>query len=800
MFKKIKGLHYKKKITQFILKDDIQGLKHYLKRKKIVSLIRKDGKEGGGTGINKKSLLVYSIKQNASTKMIQSILNVSHFETLNFGDHAYNSPLYYAVLKGNFKLADLLIKEGADINYKQCDIEEKEQKKFFKYLYYEKKTWGCFKKSLTYMLSQGFTMNPMNLQLLITNKKAYSNRTLEAILQYYYRYDKHCIIDLLLIQRTGRALTNEQLKDILSSYEKTKLEISDAMYEMAIYRKNYEALCNLYKYGTLSKNFNIGYIFGILESFDLRNKTQRKREFIQWIERHTLNLSLTAQELKTLEHTEKIRADLQSIILSEDLDQLQSYIMNNKISIASLNHREYDILIHTIENKGTAIEIINYLMSFYPTLNYYIVKDGIVYGTPLSVAISQKKFTIADKLLSQGADLNYSILNLSYFDEYENVFDFLYRRHHHLLLHSIETIRYIFNHRIHMTSKIMTHLIYENDVRVLRLLFKYYPYNNTFVMALLSLYRDRKSISNQRLCRKIETEKNKIKINQSMYEKAIINSFYDLFIILLKNDQRGSSLILNELFEILNGRGYEYEKQLFRNYIRNNLMVIPMNNIVKKVLLSNMSNIVEKREEILKKIMKNDIKELKNYIEENNLLLASMNNYENDILIDSIEYNASFEMIEFILKYYRNLNYIKVDKRYYKTPLLIALAKNNFKVAKLLLEHGAYLNYEIDNTKNTIFYHLCQYQWINRKNLVFSIHHGAEITFYAINLLMQHNCTDLLQLIYRHYVFNNHFIIKILTISKIGILLSNKVWEDIIHKEKNKLLINEMIFQEKKND
>ncbi|OUM61245.1 hypothetical protein PIROE2DRAFT_62622 [Piromyces sp. E2] len=99
------------------------------------------------------------------------------------------------------------------------------------------------------------------------------------------------------------------------------------------------------------------------------------------------------------------------------------------------------------------------------------------------------------------------------------------------------------------------------------------------------------------------------------------------------------------------------------------------------------------------------------YIESENIKFEEWNIYDFDILVYAIENNAYEELIKYIINQYDTLNYTTVitltkkdiDNIYTTysesklnaniSPLVEALIKNRFDIAKLLLENGADINY-----------------------------------------------------------------------------------------------------------
>jgi hypothetical protein len=103
------------------------------------------------------------------------------------------------------------------------------------------------------------------------------------------------------------------------------------------------------------------------------------------------------------------------------------------------------------------------------------------------------------------------------------------------------------------------------------------------------------------------------------------------------------------------------------------------------------------RKEIIEIIKKGNLTEFQNYFLHKNITIDELNNRFTDILIIAIEYNASLDIINYILyysKYYTSLNYVIYKSRdgIVKTPLSAALSKNNFRLADHLIELGARIN------------------------------------------------------------------------------------------------------------
>ncbi|OUM67081.1 hypothetical protein PIROE2DRAFT_58981 [Piromyces sp. E2] len=226
----------------------------------------------------------------------------------------------------------------------------------------------------------------------------------------------------------------------------------------------------------------------------------------------------------------------------------------------------------------------------------------------------------------------------------------------------------------------------------------------------------------------------------------------------------------------------------------------------------------EKKEEIFTLYKNNDICNLKKYIRDNNISLKEFNRELHkekiDILIHAIENDASYEMINFLIKHckYETLNYTFNDNKEnyghyetfhgtfggysdYKTPLFSAVIKNNFKIANLLIENKADINY-FTHFENIVDF-MYNLNLLNNKNLRYILNKGVHAEYFLIHMQLFINDfkNDFLEIIFKHYIFDNNFILNFLNLSNVQKPLSNQQLQHIIRKEKNKLYIHEFAYK-----
>jgi len=233
-------------------------------------------------------------------------------------------------------------------------------------------------------------------------------------------------------------------------------------------------------------------------------------------------------------------------------------------------------------------------------------------------------------------------------------------------------------------------------------------------------------------------------------------------------------------------------------------------------------NVIEKKhkKDILTLCKNSDIVELKKFLKENNVLLKDWNqklkNQEKkDLLLYAIENNVSYAMIKFILKHvqYETLNYTFIENKkglssHYetllgtfggsqddKTPLFLAILKNNFRVADLLIQNQANINY-FTRVENIVDF-LCNCNSLDIRNLHYILSRGvrAEYFFLHIPSFILEGKNRFLEIIFKHYIFDDTFILSLINLSNTQTEQTTRALEDHIRQEKNKIYIHSLTYK-----
>ncbi|KAL6591265.1 hypothetical protein U3516DRAFT_854805 [Neocallimastix sp. 'constans'] len=762
-------------IVELIKSNNIPQFKNYIKENHIEI-----------KNLNNKNydILINSIEQDVSVDMIDAVIAFGKYKTLNYSiyrspSYIEKSPLSTALERNNFPIADYLIEYGADLNYIGNDFQD----------------MICTYQTIDYILHKDKGIHVEQIINIIIRE--HKNIFLKKIAKNYI-FDNEFILNFVRRnrQQQQQPLTRAQLEDILQK-EKQKIKINESMYLLAINNYNYDAVSILYEMDTREKETILNDFLTIFNQNEFA-----KLEILKSIKNSELKAQIENQFLKDLEN---INTDLDheetinKLIKSNQLSKLKSYIHENHIQLRQYNDKyngNNDFLKISIEN-NVSLSMIAYIIEecHYVSFNYDIIMDRKP-STLLYHVLSHHQYKIFDLLIQRGADINRGG-------------DIFTRFYNNKQLNN-KILKYLLNSNFRITCTIINKLLLDNQLDLLKNIFRYSIFNDPFILKLISISKNRTALSDQQINDIITQEKKKIILNSSVYSTAFTKEDYKVMEFLYHHDDRKKEIIFMDLFQILYRDEIQNKgtrKKLVLQKIKDKELDIPLDH----QFLNTQDHTDEKRATIKEKIKRGNLIELQNYIKSHNILMNYLNNDHFDLLKYAIDKDASIDILKFILSQYQTLNYAFHGNLYgiYESPLFWALSKNKFVIADLLLLHGADINFIIqddDIISKLYFNHL-----LNDHNLKYILNNGFSLTTELLITLLSKEGIDftkdyrdnLLKIIFKHYNIDNSFVLNLLSIYKNKFSLSKKELQKVILNKTDKVIVSYECINEalnKKND
>ena len=821
-------------------------LKKYLNNNKIQTRWLKN-ENGKFVDFIENDILIKYIENGASLEIIDFIILHSYgtVNYISFGTEGplYSSPLSSALKNNRFDIANLLIDYGAEI---------------------ERIPFETIKKiinmeNLEYLKQKNYVVPSQLIHYLITSN---ANELLNQLFNLFL-FNNEFILKLVLCHKNKMTLSNKQLRQIINSVT-NKINFNSSFYETAIKKNNYEAFNLLCNYDTRGNEYIIKDICNTLKvdfvNRDIQyvlttDRNDLKELFLHNVKNSDLKYPMNKPLLNYLEQMTTYAEDkkhIETLISNNLYKEFKEYVEEHRVLLSKFHfqvfnkkyhkYRKRDIIGYSIE-ACDSIKLINYIIDQCKKEDPNFIQEHLYY---LYSALYQNKFKIAEFLLRKLDKADFKLI----FTWLRNSKVLNPRNLQFLLSHNIFHYREDSNDVQHIQFSSFLHSM-ENKYRYpLKKFLQSYIYNNSFILTLLSIYKNRTSLSESKLQEMITNEKNKFNC-RSMYALALQDHDFEEMNTLYNYDTREKQTILKDIFNILIKMDNEVTNQ-FCNKIMDGTLKLP----VDELYLSHLRNGELIRQTVLEKINNNQVNELNDFLTSHNFSLTYFNNPFNEDLLTSMIKNdgTTPEMIKFIIKQYTSLNYAVYSDNESPindlqlnnsssssfsspnipySPLSLSLAFNKFNIAKMLMDHGADINYRwkgYNNNENyQIFNNLHQMKQLNSSNLKFLINYGYTFTSEDIQLFItnktkntkrkrnqystndrDHDTNDsidrkekeekqtkkCLKIILENYVWDNQFILKLIHISKNRLAHSNAQFHSLILHEKNKIVLTKSLVDE----
>jgi len=223
----------------------------------------------------------------------------------------------------------------------------------------------------------------------------------------------------------------EEFENIIEN-ESYSIDIPYKWYQRSIYKSEYRQIEYYYYYD--EKETFIDKIKFIIENYDddddeFPQFSNKLYMFLKKVKSHELNfffdVNYINRKLKNI--IDKKRELLSNIIQRKEIEKLINFYEENKVLIKDINSLEYDVLTMAIINDFSVDHLKTIINLFsYSILNYEIPKkyfdDAI---TPAVYSIVLDKYDICNFLISEGADINYGLID---FEDFSNtIIEFLHK-------------------------------------------------------------------------------------------------------------------------------------------------------------------------------------------------------------------------------------------------------------------------------------------------------------------------------------------------------------------------------------
>ncbi|ORX43115.1 hypothetical protein BCR36DRAFT_304476, partial [Piromyces finnis] len=351
----------KNDIIQFIKSNDLSKLELYIERTKVKL-----------QEINHKNfdLLIYAIENDASKEIIEYIIHKGKYQNLNFTINLQNNgqnesinysnykvPLFSALTRNSFEIANVLLQHQTDINYSFYSSDSSILN-ILQYLYRISGFKDYFhSKNIKYILNHGFNVQNISSDLinnLVLNE--FRNDIVKTIFSYYI-YDNNFILTCLTLSRYKKPLSTTQLKKIISR-EKGKIVVNEETYCHAIKGGNIDIIQLLIEYDSA----DVDTIKVIIKNQNI---------LIKAIDHNTIGLVETIVKYNLVDFDVMYIETLLVQIIKNSNDIILhlfiQYLKDQQFMFQYLNYEK----ILLVASKGRSIELLNELLKSFFNLSFH---------------------------------------------------------------------------------------------------------------------------------------------------------------------------------------------------------------------------------------------------------------------------------------------------------------------------------------------------------------------------------------------------------------------------------------------
>jgi len=398
---------------------------------------------------NEFDILIFSIESCDSLDIIQYILSQCQYEVLNYSFYCdsdysqyypepvgqdicyrgYKVPLFSAIAKKKFRIADFLMEKGADINYR-LNILNWEDINVVNYLYHIGSVY--FDKTiLRYIFSHGFNINCLTANLMSQFKNIYDNG-LEIIFNHSI-FDNAFILNMLDYHSRKKPLSNKQLLSLIYN-EKRKIKIDRECYKEALSLKKYDIIMLFFNNDVNHHNLNSYECYDLLEKAVVFNNYNLVKSILNYkvvnnFERFLYSASKKSGEEINFENILIEAIEVENVRILQLLTEL--LISNYEVSDFKNAHFEDFLLVASHGNNPEVItfvlKLLLFVLSIEHNLNIQLNMDVSCFRARLNNSLSdgsRNEIMELGKIIISKNDIHYFNLILNSLIKTGNI-DFL---------------------------------------------------------------------------------------------------------------------------------------------------------------------------------------------------------------------------------------------------------------------------------------------------------------------------------------------------------------------------------------